>query len=161
MTTIRIEIADLENPTHAAAVVELTDHYAGETVAGGRPLDDDVRRRLVDALRRHPTTVVLLAFADEQAVGLATCFLGFSTFAARPLLNIHDLAVRDAWRGQGVGRALLSAVERHARELGCCKVTLEVLHLNDRARRIYAEAGYTGDAAAASAATYFMTKPLA
>jgi ribosomal protein S18 acetylase RimI-like enzyme len=41
-----------------------------------------------------------------------------------------------------VGRLLLAAVERKARELGCCKVTLEVLENNRRARELYAAVGF-------------------
>jgi ribosomal protein S18 acetylase RimI-like enzyme len=77
-----------------------------------------------------------------EAVGVAVCFVGFSTFKARPLLNIHDLAVIPTHRGRGVGRKLLDAVERKARERGCCSVTLEVLEKNVGARRLYAAAGF-------------------
>ena len=37
----------------------------------------------------------------RRAVGLALCFVGFSSFKARPLINIHDIAVRPEVRGQG------------------------------------------------------------
>ena len=46
-------------------------------------------------------------------------FVGFSTFAASPLINIHDLHVEPEWRRQGVARLLLEAVEARARALGC------------------------------------------
>ncbi len=75
-------------------------------------------------------------------MGIAVCFIGFSTFAARPLINIHDLAVLPEGRGNGVGRKLLTAVERKAREMNCCKVTLEVLENNRRALKVYAAAGF-------------------
>jgi ribosomal protein S18 acetylase RimI-like enzyme len=75
-------------------------------------------------------------------VGLAVCFLGFSTFQARPLLNIHDLAVRPNHRGAGVGGALLGAVESEALRMGCCKVTLEVRTDNHTAQSLYRRAGF-------------------
>ena len=37
---------------------------------------------------------------------------------------------------------LFAAIEQRARELGCCKLTLEVLENNHRARRVYAAAGF-------------------
>jgi ribosomal protein S18 acetylase RimI-like enzyme len=77
-----------------------------------------------------------------RAIGIAVCFIGFSTFAARPLINVHDLAVLPAYRRCGAGRMLLAAVERKARTLGCCKVTLEVLENNRRAMKVYRAAGY-------------------
>src|SRR6185295_11111428 len=96
----------------------------------------------IPALREQPNALVLLAYKDARVVGIATCFLGFSTFAARPLLNVHDLAVLPDCRGRGVGRALLGAVDDAARERGCVKVTLEVQENNRRARRIYEAAGF-------------------
>ena len=84
-------------------------------MGSGQPLSAEVRETLVAGLRRHPTTLVLLAWAEGQAVGMATCFLGFSTFYARPLINIHDLMVLPGQRGRGVGRDLLQAVEARGR----------------------------------------------
>ncbi|HEU4533517.1 MAG TPA: GNAT family N-acetyltransferase, partial [Polyangiaceae bacterium] len=88
------------------------------------------------------TTLIFLAYLEGRAVGVAVCFRGFSTFAARPLVNVHDLAVVPECRGRGVGRLLLQAVERKARALGCCKLTLEVLENNQRARNLYASLGF-------------------
>jgi GNAT superfamily N-acetyltransferase len=111
-------------------------------MGGGSPLPDTTRHDLIDGLRQHPTTLVFLAFAGDEAVGLATCFLGFSTFAARPLLNIHDLIVEAAHRGRGVGRSLLESAEHKARALRCCKLTLEVTAGNHVARRLYEDLGF-------------------
>ncbi len=143
-THLAIEIveADLALADHQRAVVEMEDAYALDEFGNGRPLEDEVRERLVPALRELPTTVILLAYDGPRPVGIATCFRGFSTFAARPLLNLHDLAVIPAYRGRGVGRLLLSAVETKARALGCVKVTLEVLEGNAAARRLYEAMGF-------------------
>jgi GNAT superfamily N-acetyltransferase len=135
--------ADLANPTHQHDVVTMTAAYAVDAMGNGGPLPDEVLARLIPALREHPTAIIFLAYVDDQVAGIATCFLGFSTFAARPLINIHDLAVLPERRGQGIGRALLEAVERKARALGCAKLTLEVLEANTAARRIYQAAGFT------------------
>jgi ribosomal protein S18 acetylase RimI-like enzyme len=72
----------------------------------------------------------------------AVCFLGFSTFAARRLLNIHDIAVEPEERGAGVGQKLLARIEQRARDLGCCKLTLEVQENNTRAMRLYTRFGF-------------------
>ena len=157
---IDIRDADLDDPDHAAAIAEIVSAYAGEPFGGGAPLDDEVRARLVPGLRAHPTTLVLLAFAAGQPVGVAVCFFGFSTFQARPLLNVHDLAVLPDYRDQRIGRALLTAAEEHARARGCCKLTLEVLEDNRRARALYASFGFTDVAVGSSASTRFLTKPL-
>ncbi len=134
--------AELDRDDHQEAVLALTAAYALDPMGNGGPLSQESLARLIGALRAHPTTVILLAYAGERAVGIATCFLGFSTFAARPLLNVHDLAVLPECRGAGIGQALLAAVEEKARELGCCRITLEVLEGNVRARGVYEKAGF-------------------
>jgi len=139
---VQIVEADLNRPEHCGAVVALTDAYARDPMGNGRPLPPEVRQSLVRGLQQHPTTLIFLAYLDGAAIGIATCFRGFSTFAARPLINIHDLAVLPAYRGRGVGRRLLEEVERKAREMRCCKLTLEVLEHNHAARRVYEAAGF-------------------
>lgn len=134
--------ADLERPEHQQAIIAMTAAYALDEMGNGGPLLPDVLERLIPGLQSHPTTLVFLAFVDDLPVGIATCFLGFSTFAARPLINIHDLSVLPEHRGRGIGQALLRAVEATARERGYVKLTLEVLENNHRARRAYARAGF-------------------
>ncbi len=156
---LTIHEADFTNPAHGAAIVEVLNSYAADPLGGGEPLAQQVRDRLVPALRDHPTALVLLAFAEARAVGVAVCFFGFSTFQARPLLNIHDLAVIPECRGKGIGRALLSAAEAHALRRGCCKLTLEVQDDNRRARGLYESFGF-GDFVVNNSATRFLSKPL-
>lgn len=140
--TLRTALADLTDTEQARAVVELIDSYACDPLGGGKPLPEAVREALVPGLLKHPTTLVFLAWDGAQPAGVAVCFTGFSTFAARPLVNIHDLAVLPAWRGRGVGRVLLRAVEDWARAHECCKLTLEVLDHNANARALYASEGF-------------------
>jgi ribosomal protein S18 acetylase RimI-like enzyme len=57
-------------------------------------------------------------------------------------MNIHDIAVLPGHRGAGVGQALLAAAEQHAKDRGCCKLTLEVLTGNTRALKSYLGFGF-------------------
>ncbi len=139
---MRILVNPYDEPDHARAIVELLDSYARDPMGGGAPLGERVRRVLVDALRARPWIVTLLAIEGDRPVGLLVAVEGFSTFAAMPLLNIHDVAVHPEHRGRGVGTALLTAAEDLARARGCCKLTLEVLEGNARARALYARLGY-------------------
>ena len=150
--------ADLTNPLHAQAVVDLLNDYARDLMGGGQPLPPDVRERLIPCLQVQPGGRYFLAFVCDTPIGVAICFQGFSTFRARPLLNIHDLAVRPASRGQGVGRKLLAAVEKEAQQLGCCKLTLEVRDDNP-ARRLYLDFGFDAGELGSHAMT-FLTKTL-
>ena len=89
-----------------------------------------------------PSAASFIAWIGDEAVGLVNTFEGYSTFKARPLLNVHDIAVLPAQRARGVGQALLAACEAHARQRGCCKLTLEVLSGNQRALRSYQRFGF-------------------
>jgi GNAT superfamily N-acetyltransferase len=132
----------LDHLADAAILLDLLDHYACDPMGGGSGLSDYARRHLVQQLRATPGYHGGLAFLGSQAVGLINCFTGFSTFAARPLLNIHDIVVRDGQRRAGIGQALLQWAEERARQLGCCKLTLEVLTGNQAALRSYTRAGF-------------------
>ena len=142
MLSIEILEADLGCREHQQAVLALSNAYAMDPMGNGEALSDEVRRRLIPGLQQHPTTIIFLAFQDKQTVGIATCFGAFSTFAARPLINIHDFYVIPEARGQKIGQMILSAVEQKARAMGCCKITLEVQQNNHRAQRIYEAAGF-------------------
>ena len=138
----RIVAVDLQNKAISKAWLDLLDHYAHDPMGGGTGLSDYARANLVRQLKDLPTFHGALAFTGDEAVGLINCFAGFSTFAAKPLLNIHDIVTREERRGQGVGQALLQWAEQRARQLGCCKLTLEVLSNNTRAMASYERAGF-------------------
>ncbi len=142
LSQLNIIQANLDSPEHARDIVAMTNAYAADEMGNSASLPPDVLERLIPGLRAHPTTIIFLAYLGDKPVGIANCFLGFSTFAAKSLINIHDLAVIAECRGMGVGRALLEAVAQHARERGCVKVTLEVQENNTRARKLYESAGF-------------------
>lgn len=164
MTQARLAVAvrraDLSSPQDADAVVHLIDAYARDPRGGGEPLPEAVRSRLITGLRAHPTTRVWLAFDGDRAVGVCIGFVGFSTFQAKPLLNLHDVAVLSGYRGRGVGRALLTAAEDTARQEGCCKLTLEVQEDNTPARTLYQRFGFEDVRYGDSGPTRFLGKPL-
>ena len=139
---LRVVPLDLADPQHAAAFLDLLEHYARDPMGGGEGLLLETRSTLVDALKDVPGFHSALAFSEQTAVGLIDCFIGFSTFAAKPLLNVHDIVVHASVRGQGIGQALLAWAEQRARDIGCCKLTLEVLANNHRAMAAYQRAGY-------------------
>jgi len=159
--SIEIREANLADEAHAAGLLAVLGSYAASEMGGGTALPEDVQRRLVAGLREQPHALILLAFNGADVVGIATCFFGFSTFSARPLLNVHDLAVLPDFQGRGIGRALLFAAEERARARGCAKLTLEVREDNARARGLYHERGFRDfELAGASYRTLFLSKPL-
>jgi ribosomal protein S18 acetylase RimI-like enzyme len=142
MTDLAIRLADLNNVRDGEAVFELINGYAMDPMGQGKPFSSEIRERLIPELRKQANAVVLLAFSSHAPVGLAVCFVGFSTFRAKPILNIHDFCVSPHYQGQGVGKKLMAAVEQQARARGCAKVTLEVRDDNERAQRLYLACGF-------------------
>lgn len=134
--------ADYGNSLHAAALVSLLDAYARDPAGGGEPLSAFAKTHLVSALAARPQAFSVLAFDGAEPVGLVNCIEGFSTFACRPLVNVHDVVVLASHRGQRVGEQMLALVEQIARERGACKLTLEVLAGNASAIRLYERVGF-------------------
>ena len=139
---VTIADADLSCAEHQHALVAMLDAYMRDPMEGGEPAPEQVKRELVPGLRAHPACYVFLAWRDGLPVGFSICFLGFSTFNARPLINIHDIFVDSAVRGIGIGRMLLERIEARAREMNCCRITLEVREDNRVARGLYRKAGF-------------------
>lgn len=142
MKKLEIVAADLKNKAHAEAVLMITDLYARDPMGLRKPLNEDVKKKLIKKLIEFPGTLCFIAFIDDEAAGVANCFYSFSTFNAKKVINIHDLAVNPKFRNKGIGQALLAAVEKRAADEDCCKVTLEVREDN-RARNLYERHGFT------------------
>ena len=141
---IEIVEADLSVPSHAGAVVQLMDEYALDPMGGRKSLSDYVKANLPAELAKRKTAHVILAFVDTKPAGLIVCLEGFSTFACKPLLNIHDVIVALPHRGRGLSKLLLQKAEAIAIDLGCCKLTLEVLEGNHVAQAAYKACGFSG-----------------
>ena len=139
---IEIIRVDFQDADVVGQYLAMLDAYALDPMGAEQPLSNEVRNRLPDDLRRIPGAHCLLAKHGDTPVGVATCFTGYSTFRARPLLNIHDIAVLRAWRGKSVGRRLLAEIAELGEQLGCCRVTLEVRADNPTARRLYESNGF-------------------
>jgi ribosomal protein S18 acetylase RimI-like enzyme len=141
---IEIVRTDLTQRHHSEALVMLLNEYALDPMGGGSPLSAFVLGNLVPRLRDRPGFHGVMAWVDGQPAGLINCFEGFSTFAARPLLNIHDVVVSKAHRGQGLFKQMYAEVEAIARSIDACKLTLEVLSENTVAQGAYRSVGFAG-----------------
>ncbi|CAN7644409.1 GNAT family N-acetyltransferase [Acidovorax sp. LjRoot117] len=146
---IHVRRVDFANARDARALVDLLDGYARDAAGGGKPLSDEVKQGLPAALRQRPQAFSVIAWAADAAaphgevpVGLINCLEGFSTFACKPLVNVHDVAVAPGWRGHRIAQRMLQAVEVIARERGACKLTMEVLSGNHSALRAYEREGF-------------------
>ena len=137
-----LQRVDYSNAAQMSDLLNVLDAYACDPMGGGESLAPEVRSELPKLLCATPHAVSFIAYLNNQAVGLINGFQAVSTFAARPLINIHDLAVLTPARGRGVAKLLMQAMEDYARAHNCCKLTLEVLTGNQPASALYHVMGY-------------------
>ena len=90
--SIVIKKVNYLDPTDRQALVSVLDMYARDPMGGGEPLAAEVKARLCDDLAQLPGAVSWLAWLDQQPVGLLNAMQGYSSFKARPLMNVHILA---------------------------------------------------------------------
>ncbi len=137
-----IHEGSLEREDHASDVLTLLDACSNDPFGNGHPLSEEVRGKVINGLIAHPTTHVFPAYRNGEAVGLAICFLGYSTFRAPRILKIKDYFILPSQRCRGIGRDLMTFVAGRARELDCCLLMQEVQENNHRARHVCAAAGF-------------------
>ena len=135
---IEIRIGDLSDSRDRNAITALLAEYAATLAAQVLAPPSE----MLNGLLESGLAKVWLASDGSTPVGVAIGIRGYSTFHGRELLNIHDLAVAETHRGQGVGTALLDEVARDAAATGCCKLTLEVREDNPRAEQLYRRVGF-------------------
>ena len=141
---MRILQANYNDALHAHAIVAMLDASAQDPTGGGAPLSDFAKANLVQELAKRPQAFSVLAFDGSAPIGLVNCIEGFSTFACKPLVNVHDVAVLASHRGQRVGEQMLALAEQIAVQRGACKLTLEVLSGNRSAIKLYERIGFAG-----------------
>lgn len=133
---------DYSNPLHCSKLTELLNCYIADPMGGGTPLDNEKSQQLITGLQAHPSCFVLFVSLNNEIAGLATCFINFSTFKAKPYINIHDIIVKKEMRGCGLGKVLLNKIIAIAIEQNYCKVTLEVREDNTNAKALYQSLGF-------------------
>jgi GNAT superfamily N-acetyltransferase len=89
----------------------------------------------------EPRAFVLIAEVGGAPAGFALFFHNYSTFLGRPGIYLEDLFVRPAFRGSGIGRALLSRLAAIATSRGCGRLEWAVLDWNESAVGFYRNLG--------------------
>jgi GNAT superfamily N-acetyltransferase len=115
------ELAEYERLAHE---VTATESDLRESLFGPRPAAE----------------VVIVEWGGETA-GYALFFHNYSTFLGRRGLYLEDLFVRPAFRGRGIGKALLMHLARLAVERGCARFEWAVLDWNEPAIGFYRSLG--------------------
>lgn len=141
---ITVVQVDYSNSQQGSDLVALLDSYARDPMGGGEPLGQWVKNNLIAELSRRDFGLSLIAYVNNEPAGLLNAFEGFSTFACKPLFNVHDIIVLERFRGLQLSQLLLQELETIACAKGCFKITLEVLEGNNIAQRAYQKAGFAG-----------------
>ena len=108
-------------------------------------------RFLREALTGHGVagSTVLIAEDAEDKAGARLGFIHLRPqldyYLQKDCGHVADLVVAPEARGRGVGKALMAAGERWARERGFEMLTLHVFAENRRARALYEELGMTAE----------------
>jgi GNAT superfamily N-acetyltransferase len=92
---------------------------------------------------RRPYFETIICRKGGQPVGFALYFFTYSTFLAKPSLYLEDLFVVPEERGNGAGKALLTALARIALRRGCGRMEWAVLDWNRPAIGFYRRLGAT------------------
>jgi len=137
-------IADLNNEQHVSDFMHVLGDYAEDPMGGGAPLSDYAKQNLIALLKSVDNNTIVLCYVSGKIAGIANCVFTISSFKAKPVLNIHDFAISPEFRGRGLSKSMLDRVEQLARDKGCCKLTLEVLENNHRAKKVYETFGFEG-----------------
>lgn len=106
------------------------------------PIDPAVQARGLALLLARPEAVVLVAEAEGRTVGMCTVQLTASTARGGLSAGVEDVVVDAAWRGRGIGRALLATAEAWARERGAVRLALLADETNHAALDFYDRLGF-------------------
>lgn len=140
---VKVIKANYSDPTHEKEIPDLLNTYASDLMGGGQPLDKNVKENIVKELAKLPYAFSILTYVNGTAAGLTNCFESFSTFACKPLINIHDFVVVEKYSGNGISQKMLEKIEEIAISKKCCKITLEILSNNKAAKASYKKFGFT------------------
>jgi GNAT superfamily N-acetyltransferase len=89
----------------------------------------------------NPRVFCDIAEWDGEPVGNALWFLNFSTFSGRSGIYLEDLFVRPAFRGRGIGKALMAHLARRCVTEGWARFEWSVLDWNAPSIAFYKSIG--------------------
>jgi GNAT superfamily N-acetyltransferase len=93
-----------------------------------------------DGFSENPLFECFVAEIDGGIVGIALFYYRYSTWKGKTI-HLEDLIVKEAFRGNGIGKALYTKVLKYAYELGLKRVEWNVLDWNTPAVKFYESTG--------------------
>jgi GNAT superfamily N-acetyltransferase len=138
--TASVHIATI---TDVEAVAPLFDAYRQFY---GRTSDMALARQfLTERLSRHESKILLAKSGEALTIGFVQLFPTFSSVRAARVYILNDLFVVPEARGAGVGRLLLEAAVRTAKDAGAARIKLSTAVTNIPARSLYESLGWLRD----------------
>lgn len=85
-----------------------------------------------------------IAFDGEKPVGIALFGLVSkpSNFTTPEVTYLYEMVVKEEYRSQGIGRALMHKIVEYSKTRGIEKIELEITHGNERGIAFYKEIGF-------------------
>ncbi len=93
-------------------------------------------KMLIDAFGKHPIFHFLVAEVNKKVVGVAVFFISYSTWKGKSAY-LDDIVVDENHRAKGIGKALMEAFFKQAREWDAQMVHWQVLDWNQPAIDFY------------------------
>jgi GNAT superfamily N-acetyltransferase len=136
---IKLRLAQPQDvPTILAFIQGLAEY---EKLADQVVATEETLRQTLFGDKRYAEVVI--AEYQQHAAGFALFFHNYSTFLAKPGIYLEDLFVSPAYRGKGLGKALLSYLAKLAVERDCGRLEWSVLDWNQSAIDFYQAQGAT------------------
>ena len=96
-----------------------------------------------DLFGEKPYAEAIVAVVDHKLIGFALFLHNYSTFLTKPGIYLEDLFVLPEYRGQGIGKAILTQLAQIAVERDCGRLEWCVLDWNETAIDFYQRMGAT------------------
>jgi diamine N-acetyltransferase len=125
-------------PTDSALIFTLVKELAAYEKLVVHANEEAIARAL---FCEAPRLFCNIADWEGETAGFSTWFLNYSTFRGTHGIYIEDLFVRPAYRGRGVGRALIAQLARSCVEVGYGRIEWAVLDWNAPAIAFYRSIG--------------------
>jgi len=144
-------------PSDAPAVGSLAKQFASYLHALGDQTDFKLTAEayLRDGFGLRPAFKGLVAEEDDKVIGYLLYHFGYDSDGAFSNLHVVDLYVDSQTRKKGVGKALMMAAAKIAREAGSREIFWSVYNANDLATAFYEKLG-----ARRVTEVFFMTLPV-
>ena len=98
-------------------------------------------RNNIERLKDNPDHLILVAEMDNEIIGLSHG-MSYDSVYYLPLKNLMSMAVKSAYQRQNIGKALLSEIEKWAKDSGCAGVRIVSGMERKGAHKFYAACGY-------------------